>query len=300
MPKPAPYSLSWDEAQAAYILSETGKHARRLTIDPGSNEWFRWLEGIVSFGFLGRQGRLTARREKRDGNRGYWYGYRRFGERVHKEYLGLTSDLTTARLEAGARKLTAVSHVLTVMDGELLGLIQHLEQRPYEIAFQGSQMDVMETCKQAADRLSQAAEVFYQSHPYLGIGRALLLITLGQLAEARACLEKFARPRHLLAALAAGQAAYRAWLPLLQGDLESAVAWVEGSGLGTQVELTYASERSLLIFVRVLLAQKEGGDACSERSAGAPSDKCHEPGAYRQPARNPGASNAYNCPLLRL
>jgi len=68
--------------------------------DPDSAEWFSWLERLKSFHFSGRVGHFTARKEKKQrGTKGYWYAYRKSGERQYRRYLGTTDKLTISRLE---------------------------------------------------------------------------------------------------------------------------------------------------------------------------------------------------------
>jgi non-specific serine/threonine protein kinase len=71
----------------------------------GSNEWWRWLEAAGASAFRFERGPLsfTARRERHK-NGWYWYGYRREG-RLHKAYLGRSTELTLGRLESVAAAL---------------------------------------------------------------------------------------------------------------------------------------------------------------------------------------------------
>ena len=68
----------------------------------------RLLDKDTSFSFYGQQGHLTLLKETRvRGGDGYWYAYRRQGQRVVKKYAGRPADLTIARLEELARTLQA-------------------------------------------------------------------------------------------------------------------------------------------------------------------------------------------------
>lgn len=73
----------------------------------GSSEWWHWLQHEkCSFAFVSEQGNFTARREYRHGN-WYWYGYRKQHKKLHKVYLGKTSELTLERLQTVAELLNA-------------------------------------------------------------------------------------------------------------------------------------------------------------------------------------------------
>jgi chromosome segregation ATPase len=62
-----------------------------------------WLEAISSFRFEPSSGRkaYTVRRELS----GYWYGCRKIAGKVRKKYIGKTSEINTAKLEAAAEAL---------------------------------------------------------------------------------------------------------------------------------------------------------------------------------------------------
>lgn len=97
-----------------YQLWEEVDHVAsdRRDIDPDSPEYFTWLSGLRSFHFEGKEGRFTARLEKRknkDGStRQYWSAYRKHDKKQLRKYLGQTSNLTIATLEESARYLTDV------------------------------------------------------------------------------------------------------------------------------------------------------------------------------------------------
>jgi hypothetical protein len=79
-------------------------------IELDSSEYFAWLSTLRSFHFEGKEGRFTARLEKRknkDGStREYWSAYRKFNKKQLRRYLGTTDKLTIAILEEAARHLT--------------------------------------------------------------------------------------------------------------------------------------------------------------------------------------------------
>lgn len=84
----------------------------RHDLQPDSPEYFTWLSGLRSFHFEGKEGRFTARLESRknkDGStREYWSAYRKHNKRQFRRYLGQTSNLTIATLEAVAKHLADV------------------------------------------------------------------------------------------------------------------------------------------------------------------------------------------------
>lgn len=65
-----------------------------------------WLELIGSFRFepVGGNKPYTVRKESGKGG-DYWYGYRKVGGKLHKKYIGKSSDLSTAKLEEIAEAL---------------------------------------------------------------------------------------------------------------------------------------------------------------------------------------------------
>jgi hypothetical protein len=76
--------------------------------------WFAWLEAPTtrsfSYPLFDRQrgyisGFMTVRKERRQRGGSYWTVYRRQGRRLRKIYLGPSSRLTQARLEAVAATL---------------------------------------------------------------------------------------------------------------------------------------------------------------------------------------------------
>src|SRR5260221_14045824 len=104
MPKAAGYLLIWGAERGAYALYASPSQTL-LTVTPGAQAWFAWLDSVPSFTFQGQQGQLTARKESRQWGEGYWYAYRRVGPKLTKKYLGRTADRTLARLEEAATLL---------------------------------------------------------------------------------------------------------------------------------------------------------------------------------------------------
>jgi hypothetical protein len=91
-------AISW--VQQGYI-----QVAGELTYNPDSFDGVKlespkglaWLESINSFRFepTGDGKPYTVRKEAS----GYWYGYRRVSGKLHKKYIGKSSEISTAKLE---------------------------------------------------------------------------------------------------------------------------------------------------------------------------------------------------------
>jgi hypothetical protein len=70
-----------------------------LPITPDSPEWFAWLASLSSFRFVGQSGRFSARRGyNRRPNRS-WYAQRGIHQKNYSKYIGVSENITTARLE---------------------------------------------------------------------------------------------------------------------------------------------------------------------------------------------------------
>ncbi|MCC3572191.1 MAG: hypothetical protein JGK30_07745 [Microcoleus sp. PH2017_40_RAT_O_B] len=83
------------------IKTEDGK-----VIELDSPKGSTWLESIGSFRFepVGANKPYTVRKESNKGG-DYWYGYRKMSGKLHKKYIGKTSELSTAKLEEVAEAL---------------------------------------------------------------------------------------------------------------------------------------------------------------------------------------------------
>lgn len=84
-------------ARGRYVLisPEDGE----LHITPDSPEWFEWLASLSSFRFIGKSGRFSARRGyNRRPNRS-WYAQRGIHQKNYSKYIGISENITTARLE---------------------------------------------------------------------------------------------------------------------------------------------------------------------------------------------------------
>ena len=65
-----------------------------------------WLESVASFRYVptGAIKPYTVRKEAKKGG-DYWYGYRKVAGKLHKKYIGKSSELSTAKLEEIAEAL---------------------------------------------------------------------------------------------------------------------------------------------------------------------------------------------------
>jgi hypothetical protein len=87
-------------AAGSYVLVCPWDGVLAFTAD--SQQWFTWLASLVSFRFVGPQGRFTAYRESLTYS---WKAYRTFHGHNYKCPLGKTSCLTIAHLEQVAATL---------------------------------------------------------------------------------------------------------------------------------------------------------------------------------------------------
>lgn len=90
--------------------------APELRLQLATPAWFQWLEADTTTRFAYAIfepavgyiiGTMTVRKERRQRGSTYWSAYRRAGERLRKVYLGPSSRLTVARLEAVASAFRA-------------------------------------------------------------------------------------------------------------------------------------------------------------------------------------------------
>lgn len=113
MPKSAQYIITWLPEQAGYHFTDPEN-----TIDPAlpqnAEGWLSWLEEHHRFAFYGHNGQINLLKEKRGrGGAGYWYAYKRHGNRMVKHYVGRNAQLSMEQLEAIAAQL-AYENVPTV------------------------------------------------------------------------------------------------------------------------------------------------------------------------------------------
>jgi len=91
-------------AEARYVLVCPREGA--LPFVPDSPEWFDWLATLISFRFVGPQGRFHAHRDTEHGRHTRsWRAYRTIHQHAYRYYLGTTDHLTLAALEQAAATL---------------------------------------------------------------------------------------------------------------------------------------------------------------------------------------------------
>jgi chromosome segregation ATPase len=83
------------------IETENGK-----VFELDSPKGVKWVESITSFRYepAGANKPYTVRQETKKGG-DYWYGYRKVAGKLHKKYIGKSSELSTVRLEEIAEAL---------------------------------------------------------------------------------------------------------------------------------------------------------------------------------------------------
>jgi hypothetical protein len=83
------------------IEAESGK-----VFELDSSKGSVWLESVSSFRYVpaGANKPYTVRQETKKGG-DYWYGYRKVAGRLHKKYIGKSSELSTVKLEEIAEGL---------------------------------------------------------------------------------------------------------------------------------------------------------------------------------------------------
>lgn len=70
-----------------------------LHITPDTPEWFAWLASLSSFRFVGRSGRLSARRGSPPRSHHSWYAQRTIHQQYRVKYIGVSEHVTIDRLE---------------------------------------------------------------------------------------------------------------------------------------------------------------------------------------------------------
>src|SRR5947209_5489378 len=103
------------------VYEQQGQHVVVLVDTPS---WYAWLETATTFTFAGEEGTFTAHKARAGNRRGgwYWRAYRRKRGRLSRCYLGVSTNLTLAKLCEVARCLAA--------DGESTGSSQTGEDTP--------------------------------------------------------------------------------------------------------------------------------------------------------------------------
>lgn len=69
-------------------------------IEVGDTRWQKWLNSNdnKSFRFEDCDAPYTCKKENPNGNNAYWYGYRKVAGKLHKRYIGKSSEVTIERL----------------------------------------------------------------------------------------------------------------------------------------------------------------------------------------------------------
>jgi LuxR family maltose regulon positive regulatory protein len=97
---------------------------RRIVVLLDTPLWYAWLETATTFTFTCEEGSFTAHKARAGNRRGgwYWRAYRRKRGRLSRCYLGVSTNLTLAKLREAARRLAA--------DGESTGSSHTGEDTP--------------------------------------------------------------------------------------------------------------------------------------------------------------------------
>ena len=69
-------------------------------IEVGDTRWQQWLDSddSKSFRFEDCDAPYTCKKENPSGKNAYWYGYRKVAGKLHKRYIGKSSEVTIERL----------------------------------------------------------------------------------------------------------------------------------------------------------------------------------------------------------
>lgn len=93
-----------DDGSVVLICPQRGM----LPLVPDTPAWFEWLASLPSFRFQGPSGRFGAQRKTIGGlPTREWRAYCHYHNRQHCFYLGMTENVTIARLEQMAATITA-------------------------------------------------------------------------------------------------------------------------------------------------------------------------------------------------
>ncbi len=86
------------------VYEQQGQHMVVLVDTPS---WYAWLETATAFSFTCEQGTFTAHKARAGNRRGgwYWRAYRRKCGRLSRSYLGVSGNLTLAKLREAACRL---------------------------------------------------------------------------------------------------------------------------------------------------------------------------------------------------
>jgi LuxR family maltose regulon positive regulatory protein len=108
MPQPLRYALIWSHEHKHYTLTRDGQPEQGF-LPADQSAFSGWLDEHTAFAFLGQAGRISVLKEARRGGTGYWYAHRTQHRHTRKCYLGRTTQVTFARLEEVAQRLTSSS-----------------------------------------------------------------------------------------------------------------------------------------------------------------------------------------------
>ena len=99
-------SLAGAVYNGCLVYEQQGQNVEVLLDTPS---WYAWLETATTFTFTCEEGTFTAHKARAGNRRGgwYWRAYRRKRGRLSRCYLGVSSNLTLAKLREAARCLAA-------------------------------------------------------------------------------------------------------------------------------------------------------------------------------------------------
>ncbi len=76
------------------------QQGQKVVVLVDTPSWYAWLETATTFTFTGEEGTFTAHKARAGNRRGgwYWRAYRRKRGRLSRCYLGVSTNLTLAKL----------------------------------------------------------------------------------------------------------------------------------------------------------------------------------------------------------
>jgi len=126
-----------------------------------SYRWYAWLTENQTFRYESNDhAPYTARKEKS----GYWYGYRKVLGKLHKCYIGKTSDMTAKRLEeigvtlntpSQPRQAKVTDKVTTITDTRIDALEAQISELERELSELRSQQQTQLDLPEPADLLNR-------------------------------------------------------------------------------------------------------------------------------------------------
>jgi chromosome segregation ATPase len=99
--------------------------------DLDSSRGFAWVESVSSFRYVptGTSKPYTVRQEAKKGG-DYWYGYRKMAGRLHKKYIGKSSELSRAKLEEIAEALNTPQQSRVTQVTDTVTQVTELNNQP--------------------------------------------------------------------------------------------------------------------------------------------------------------------------